>query len=292
MKTLSQKHILLYTALSLIAGLLLAVLRTVISDAALERGVELYAQGTVADDVLHIATAICVLILFSSMLLPYSRNPAADIRRTSPLTVFAATFTGFMILAFDLILLYNNVRGNWVALAPLLGKPATGTVTMASAAFLFCLMLTAIPAAIFFFKVAAVDAWEKPSFPVFSTFSIVFFTLFALHVYFDTTTAMNSPMQIMRMLSLLSFVLYAIHETRRILGIPMPRWYFVFAFSALLFGTVVTLSDAILYVKGVIRLTDGFLGVAIGLAYLVYILSRLLYLGMTKPTQASIESDT
>ncbi len=286
MKILSRKHILLYTAAAAILGLVFAIVRTAVSLSTLEPGIELYVQGSAADDILHAVIAVCVLLLCSSALLPFSDGPTADIRRTSPLTLFAATFSGFMIVAFDLILLYDTAMDGWKALGPLLGKPPSGGITMPGAVFLLCLMLSAIPAAIYFFKVAAAGACDKPSFPVFSTFTIVFFILFALHVYFDTTTAMNSPMQIMRMLALISFVLYATHETRRILGIAMPRFYFAFAFTALFFGTVVSVSDMVLYIKNAITLKDGYLGLAIQIAYVIYILSRLLVLG-TVPSNAT-----
>ncbi len=283
MKTLSPKHILCYTAFSAVMGIVLAVARAVISLSSLERGIELYAHNTAADDILHIVIAVCVVLLFSSMLLPLRESTHTDIRRTSPLTVFAATFTGFMILAYDLLLLINTAKDDWSAIAPLIGKPPVAGVTLPSAVFLLCLMLSALPAAVFFFKLASAGAAEKPSFPVFATFASVFFTLFALHVYFDTATAMNSPMHIMRILALIAFVLYAIHETRRILDIAIPRWYFAFAFTALFFGLVVVISDAVLYAKGIITLPDGYIGLAIQLAYLFYILSRLLSLCTAGP---------
>ena len=42
---------------------------------------------------------------------------------------------------------------------------------------------------------------------------------------------------------------------------------------------------------GKIALPEGYLGIAVELAYVLYILSRLLYLGMTKPKPAA-EEDT
>ncbi|MGM9624188.1 MAG: hypothetical protein ACI3XM_00645 [Eubacteriales bacterium] len=288
MKTISPKQILGYTAFSVIAGIVLAVVRIIVSLSSLESGIEMYVRNTVADDILHIAIFVCCLIVFSCFLLPLRENPAADdMKHASPFTVFTSTLCGFMLAAYDLVFIYDAAQNNWAILGPLLGKQSTGNVTTASAVFMLFMMILTIPAAIYFFKSASVGAAEKSSFPVFATFAAVWFILFTLHAYFDATTAFNSPTNVFRILTLLSFVLYAIHEARRTLNIALPRWYFPFAFLSVLLGTINGVSGIVLYAKGVIALQDGFLGIAVQLSYVLYILSRLLFLAAGKPEKTA-----
>lgn len=281
MKTQSRKQILGYTAFALLAGIVLGIARAVISTVSLERGIEMYAHGSIAPAILHALVAICAILLFTAAFRPLHDNRAADDPESvSQLTVFASTFSGFIILAHDLYLIFEAAQDNWSAIGPLIGRAPTASVTLASAVFTLCLMILAIPAAIYFFKVA--QGTHKPSTPIFSTCAIVWFVLLALHIYFDTVTAFNSPTKIFRILAVLALVMHAIHETRRMLGIPMPRLYFPAAYIAILLGITHAVSDAVLYAQGRIVLAEGYIGIAVELAYVVYILSRLLYLGTTK----------
>ena len=280
MQTFSRKQI---SLLTVVLALLLAVFRIAVSVSSLEPFVELYRQGVIADDILHVLIALCALILCSCMLLPLSDNPASDIRQTSQLTVFSATFCGFMILAYDLIFIYDAYTSDWAVFAPLLGRLQSEWVsTPANAVFALLMMIAAVPAAIYFLKVASAGAADKPSFSVFSSFAVLWFVLFVLNTYYDNTVALNSPVKVLRIFMILSFIMYAAHEGRRILDIALPRWYFAFAYLALFFGILVTVSDAVLYVKGILSLSDGWLGLAMHFAYILYILSRLLYLAASR----------
>lgn len=283
MKTISRKQLLGYTIFAVTAGIVLAIVRIYVSLDSLEPGIELYKQGEVADNILHGAVICIALLLFSCMLLPLKDNPAAEAKGTSPLTVFASTLCGFMMIAYDLIYIYDASKTNWAILGPIIGHPrSTWTVAPASAFFALALMVLTIPAAIYFLKTASSKVKEKPSYAVFATFAIIWFILFALHAYFDSSTALNSPPKVLRILTLLSFIMYASHETRCIFRIALPRWYLSFAYLAVFLGTLNSISDLILYRKGYIHLSDGYLGIAVELAYVLYILSRLLFLAAGK----------
>ena len=290
MKTLTRKQILGYTAFSAAAGLLLAAARAVISLSHLEPGIEMYAQGTVLPTILHTVIILCAIAVCTCALRPFSDNAAADdISAVSPLTQFAAMFTGFLLLAYDFYLIYGAAADNWAAIGPLIGKPQTAAVTLPSAIFTLSLMILAIPAAICFFKTAQGNL--KPSYPFFATITVVWLVMFALHAYFDASIAFNSPTKILRILTFLVLAIYAIQETRRSLDIPMPRIYFPTACLAVLLGLSHAVSDAVLLGAEKITLPEGYLGIAVELAYVLYILSRLLYLGMAKPTPAAVAPD-
>lgn len=281
MKTPSKQQILGYTALSAAAGLLLAIVRSIISLAYLEPGVEMYAHGTPLPMILHIIIILCAIAVCTAGIHRLTDNPAAQKDApNSQFTLFSSMFCGFLLLAYDLFLIYDVASANWNAIGPLIGRPQTGTVTMASAVFTLCLMIFAIPSAIGFFKTA--QGTRKPSQPLFETAVVIWLVMFALHAYFDATTAFNSPVKIMRILTLLALAMYAICETRRSLDIALPRVYFPAAYLAVLLGLTHAISDAVLLGAGKIVLPEGYLGIAVELAYVLYILSRLLYLSIGK----------
>ena len=290
MKTLSRKQILGYTAFSAAAGLLLAGMRAAVSMAYLEPGIEMYKHGTPLPAILHTAIILCAIAVCSAGFCRLRDNTAADnTAAVSQFTTFTSMFSGFLLLAYDLYLIYEAASSNWNAIGPLIGRLPTASVTMASAVFTLLLMILAIPAAIYFLKAA--QGIAKPSLPFFATMTVVWLVLFALHAYFDASIAFNSPTKVLRILTVLALAIYAIHETRRLLDIPMPRVYFPSAFLAVLLGLTHAISDAVLLGTGKIKLQEGYLGIAVELAYVLYILSRLLYLGTAKP-QTDVLSDT
>lgn len=291
MKTLTRKQILCYTAFSVGAGLVLAILRTVISLAHLEPGIEMYAHNTVLPTILHTVIILCVLVVCSSGIRRLYDNPAAEADAPiSQFTLFASMFCGFLLFAHDLFLIYETASANWDAIGPLIGRPQTAAVTMASATFTLCLMIFAIPAGISFLKTAQGN--RKPSHPFFETMVVVWFVMFALHAYFDASIAFNSPTKIMRILTLLALTMFAICETRRSLDTAMPRVYFPAAFTAVLLGLTHAISDAVLLGAGKIVLAEGYLGIAVELAYVLYILSRLLQLCIVRNASVNADNET
>lgn len=288
MKTPTKKLILGYTAFSAAAGLVLAILRSVISLSHLEPGIEMYAHGTLLPTVLHLVIALCAIAVCTVGLRPLYDNPATQ--KDAPIsqfTLFSSMFCGFLLLAYDLFLVYETASSNWDAIGPLIGRPQTAAVTLASATFTLCLMLFAIPAAICFLKTA--QGKIKPSHPFFETAVVIWLVMFALHAYFDASIAFNSPTKILRILTVLALALYAICETRRSLDIALPRVYFPVAFLSVLLGLTHAISDAVLLGAGKIVLAEGYLGIAVELAYVLYILARLLQLCVSK---APITADT
>ena len=291
MKTPSRKLILIYTAIAMGAGLLMGIVRTVVSNLYLDTGIELYAPQSIPPIVMHVLLVLFAVIVCTSGMLPLHKNRAAvSMEAPSQLTLFSSMFTGFMLLAYDFFLIYDISADNWIALSPLFGRTPTGSVTLASASFTMLLLLFALPAAAFFLRAA--QGCQKPSQSVLCTLTVIWFVLFALRFYFDSAVAFNSPTKILRILAILTMAFYAIHENRRILGIAMPRIYFPATYLALFVCTVHLLSDVCLLASRKIVAQDGYIGLAVEFAYLIYILSRVLYLGTTKNTSALKAEDT
>lgn len=286
----TKKHLLFFTVFSAAAGLILAAARTVISLLWLEGGIEMYAHGTVLPTVLHTLIILCACTVCAAGFLRFIEIPGD--RVPAPPTqfmIFTSMFCGFLLLAYDLYLIFEVASNNWNAIGPLIGRPQTASVTMASAIFTLCLMILAVPAAISFFKAAQGDT--RPSRPFFATATVIWFVLFALHAYFDASTSFNSPTKILRILTVLALAMHAIYETRTLLGIPLPRLYYPSAYLSVLLGLTHAISDAVLLGAGKIVLSEGYLGIAVELAYVLYIIARLLHAGVTVPA-VSEETET
>ena len=134
MKTPSRKLILIYTAIAMGAGLLMGIVRKVVSNLYLDTGIELYAPSSIPPIVMHVLLVFCAVIVATSGMFPLHKNHAAASMETpSQFTLFSSMLTGFMLLAYDFFLVYDISSDNWAALRPLFGHAPTGSVTLASA---------------------------------------------------------------------------------------------------------------------------------------------------------------
>ena len=281
MKQRSVRTTRLYALFSAAAGLLLGIARILISRTGMDPGIEMYRLDCTAANFLHIALIVCGVLAFSVML-PVRRNaPVIRCEKPSKPSMYFSLFTAFMLLAYDLILVLNLARDDFAGIGPLIGRTPlsmTGqaTVTLASAIFLSLLILAAVPASVFYFKCAYVEQGKEGSFAGFSTAPVVWFILYALHNYFDPAVAFNSPVKVLRLVVILVFMLYAIQEARFIVGAPIPYLYYAAADLALLFGFMISISDAVLYAMNIISLPEGYLMPALAFFLTLYVLARVL----------------
>lgn len=283
MKQLSKKAVVVYAAVSAAAGLLLSVVRSLLSVSALDPGIEMYRMGSGAD-IMHIVF-FCFAVLAFSVYIPARRGvPEVSLHRTEKGILFPTLFTAFMLLAYDIVLILNLVKEQFRSISPLLGKSPTSAtgqsvVTLPSAIFLVLMIVAAIPASVYYFKCANAERSSKASLAGFATAPVVWFILFSLHTYFDFTLAFNSPVKIIRIISILSFLFYTIQEARYQVGAPIPALYFATGNLSVLFGLSVSISDAVLYGKGIIFLREGYLVPSFMFFFSLYVLFRLLSVG-------------
>ena len=282
MKKLSVRTTRLYALFSAAAGIILGIARILISRTGMDPGIEMYRLDCTAANVLHTAFIVCGILAFS-VFLPARLKAAPVIRCEKPSkpSMYFSLFTAFMLLAYDLILVLHLARDDFAGIGPLIGRTPlsmTGqaTVTLASAIFLSLLIIAAIPASVFYFKCAYVEEGKEGSFAGFSTAPVVWFILYALHNYFDPAVAFNSPVKVLRLVVILVFMLYSIQEARFIVGAPIPHLYYGAADLALLFGFMISISDAALYAMNIVSLPEGYLMPALALFLTLYVLSRVL----------------
>ncbi len=202
----------------------------------------------------------------------------------TPLLSFSSMFMGFILCAFFFWRLRDLAGSHWTALAPLLGRrvSADSGVTMASAIFTLCFLLSLLPAAIFFFKAAFLDGRISPAAGFCAVFAVFFLALLILYTYFDNTLAFNSQVKMLRLLTLICFALFAAQETRWLFGMPEHGRFFVTASLASMLGLTLAISDLVLFAQGKIALQDGYIAIALEIGYALYAFSRLLSAAVEK----------
>ncbi len=289
MNTKFKKNILMFMSFSFFGAIVLAVIRILLSQKMLETGIEMYAHNSPAVTVFHIIVLLAgILLIISGVFTSINHKKSiGNIQNVSQLTVFSAMLCAFMLVAYFLLSVYDAMISDWAVIGPLIGRPATDSVTLASAVFTLMLIICTVPAAIYFFKVSAASEY-RPSFSVFATLVAVWYMLLTLHAYFNTTTAFNSPIKVFHIITLLSMMFYALQEARLSLEIANSRVYFAFAYLAVFMGTLHTISDAVLYAQKRIVLQGGYLGIAIESVYILYILSRLLSFAVSRKRNVEV----
>lgn len=273
----------LRVGLALASGLLLAVARIIVSFRYLEPVTEMYAYGAVLPVVFHCVLAcVCLAAVIGGCLsggklcgkkedrlLPAFGNP-------SQASIFLSMFTGFMMLAYAGILLYGMAKNGWAEIAPLIGRKSE-TVTLPTALFALLFPVSAIPAALYFFRTASYDEKNvSEGYTVVSVMPVLWFVLSALHQYFASEMALNSPVKVIRVFAILALLFYAVHESRVVVCIGMPRVYFASAYLAVLFTVMQTVSEAVFRARGLSGAEDGYIDLVMELVYVGYIVCRLM----------------
>ncbi len=280
----SRKTLLLYSAMAALLGILTAVVRIIITSGdAFEPGIELYVTGAPAPTVLHIFMVLCVALAVTSAFTVAGKpslypDAKPSLGAPTQLNVFTSALCGFLLLAYDILTVYRMSQNNWRAIGPLIGRAPTADVPLASSVFLLLMVVSAVPAAIYFLRIAFGSSAQTTAFGIFSAMPALWLILLVLNSYFDSTLSLNSPIKILRMLAIASMMLYAVQESRLAIGIPLPKVFFPYALFTVYLCIAHALSDAVLLAKNVIVVRDGFLLIAFELAYGLYVLSRLLRL--------------
>lgn len=275
---------------SVLIGLLLGVGRIFMSVSALQAGIEMYSRESALPTVYHIilfAAAAAALIL-GLLLGARTKKKGGTLcpGKAGQALSFISLLMAFMLLAYDGMTVYSMARSRWSELGPLLGVQVEG-VTFASAIFSLLFLIAAIPASVYFFKTSSADPEQiSAGYGICAVMPVVWFILCALHTYFDTATAFNSPVKIVRILAILLFVLFSVHDARCVLRIADPRAFYGFAFPAIIVGTAQAVSDAVVYGMGGIRMSAGYLGTALELIYVFYIMFRVTAAGTEPKTEA------
>ena len=277
--TMKTKQITALCLGSVLIGILLGAGRIFMSIAALQAGIEMYIRESPLPAVFHIilTVAAAAALVLGLLLGADTKKTGGRLRpgKAGQALSFVSLLMAFMLLAYDGMTVYSMARNRWTDIGPLIGTPVEG-VTFASAVFSLLFLIAAIPAAVYFFKTASSDPVQiSTGYAISAVMPAIWFVLCALHQYFDTATAFNSPVKIVRILATLLLLLFAVHDARCVLRIADPRLFFGFAFPAVVVGIAQAVSDGVIYAMGGIRMNAGYLGVVLQLVYVCYILFRV-----------------
>ena len=145
---------------------------------------------------------------------------------TSPLGIFAAAVTAFMLLA-SFILAIRSLA---------VGLPILEVLRLLLMAF----------SAAFFFLIAARERKTGGAMSLLSLCPLLFSLLSILTVYFDNDYGMNAPVKICWLLTYISMALFFTGETRVILGRALPFWHTFFGVFCFTMTASVGLSQLVI----------------------------------------------
>jgi hypothetical protein len=95
-------------------------------------------------------------------------------------------------------------------------------------------------------------------------------------VYINKNIAMNNPLKISFMMTMMSFMLFMVYELRFLLGRGMPKLFMVFSLTGVLVSSVFEIPFLILTITGIYKIPDIFYSLFASIPFAVYILSRLI----------------
>jgi hypothetical protein len=161
------------------------------------------------------------------------------------------------------------------AIAPLLGRAPLGK-RAASSVLALLHLISALPAAMYFFKAATTLGKPSAGFGILASAPAVWSLLSTLVLYFEMDVAFNSPTKLLRLTALVVFMLWQVQEGRMLLGVPKRSLFAGFGCAATLLTLVCGISDLALYAMGVITLGGGYVEAAVFVALGMYAAARCL----------------
>lgn len=190
-----------------------------------------------------------------------------------------------MMLAYLFVSVYQLYSTSFVTLSVLRSGSGAASNEKLRALFVILQLCLLVPAALYFFRVAAVNRGSGNAFCLLSMVPIVWATVLLIATYLDLSVSFNSPDKLLSQLVLICLMLYFVYETRYNMGAPRPRLYFPCAFLCIVLILVYALPDLLLGSIGIWRvLGDSASSVSsentvfyiMLLSFAVYIFSRCL----------------
>lgn len=242
---------------SLVMTLICTALYTLTYITSFEPGIAYFAPSSklyVISKAMLIASLLWIFTLF--LTIPKS-NDSFPFPKPSK---FSRTAAAVCAAAFMAYAVYRFVKGgNAAANSPLL--PAT------------CIFLAAL--SIIYFIMAARPAPSGSS-AVIAGFAPIFWAAIAMtDVYTNKYLAMNNPVKVTFILTMISVMFFVLYELRFIVGRGKPRSFTVFTLVGILFTTVFSVNVLVMASVGEYFVDSFFTAALICAAMAVYMVSRL-----------------
>ncbi len=108
----------------------------------------------------------------------------------------------------------------------------------------------------FYYFAVAFSGKSKSNFITFlSFFPVIWTLLFLMCLYFDRSGVINSPVKVLRQVSLIVFMLYSLFESRASLGKSKPIIYFILSNLTVIFLSSAFVPEIIYILQGTLELT-------------------------------------
>ncbi len=213
-------------------------------------------------------------ILFAGMLI------LASFLLTSPRLDLVASFTGsltfipsgmvcaaLLFLGLDMVMRIAEQPGEFLSKL---------TFTDPHNIFVFIIAALAIICVLNFLTTVLYTNKENDTRALFGVLMVLFITLYAAYLYFDSTLPINAPNKITDQTAFLFAALFFVFETRISLGREMWRLYCTFGFIASLFTAYSSIPTLIYYFGSGDMVSDSLVGSVLCFTLFVYITARLV----------------
>ena len=279
-KMIHRRLLLFYLLFAAASGAVLAIARVLMMYQWYDPIGQMYERGTSIPVVFRILTVVACGVLCTSFFLFRKKRSAVDFRSTTLFTVFSSSLCSFLMLAYLFVSLYTLYSTNFISLSALQSHSDAASNERLRAFFYILHLLLLFPAALYFFRVAAVSRNSGNGFCILSMVPIVWGTVFLIAMYLDISVSFNSPDKLLGQLVLIFLMLYLVYETRYNMGIPRPRLYFPCAFLCIVLIMIYAIPDLLLNSLGTWRILGDNTMHAFGqgTVYYVMLLSFALYI--------------
>ena len=200
-----------------------------------------YKYGSLPPTVFGVALAAAAVLLFASYFV-YGKDERGSREGENVLSRGAGLLAGFLFAAGSLFCAWIFLRDGSLVSG---GYPAAGPLSLLTVLF-------GAFAAVYFIM-NSLGLFKKPrTSAALGMFVVLWGAAYLMFIYFRMAEPLNSPLRVLRLISLLAVMFHWLYVIRVPLGIPLPRLYRVSASIAVLFVFVSVIPEIVFTAAGVI----------------------------------------
>lgn len=254
-----------YYFLTLITSLIGASLQMILLLSEYDNGIGMYRRSSMLANVF---TGFVLLVTIFIFTLPFiCRRDLAKARSQTGLVLpsadvsvtFASTLCGFILVAIMILSLW---------------KIPPGPLATAGDYFWLAVILLLLPTALFFFCLALPIKHRPSTETALAFFPIFWCAAYLMSVYFNNTTALNSPVRILTEFATIASMLFFLMELRVRVGKPNPIFLITFINLSVFYSSVCALPLISAAFINQWSLTQDILYSAVQLCFLTYFIAR------------------
>jgi len=256
------KPIRMFFFLTVALSVLVIALRTVSLYSCYDASLGLYDNGAVLPVIVNIVTVVSLIVIagFPFVVDKNAKLPI-NLPKVGRFITFASSLCGFTLL---ITLVFQFIVG-----VDFMG------VSMLSAGLKLVMLISSVPAAMYFLVIAVKDSPKKNIMALLGFFPTLWTALYLMCVYFDKSSVIANPVRIMTQLSLIAAMVYFLFELRFLVGRARPRYYLTFANVALFLCSVSCVPKLIASIPMKWQMTPEIVCGIVEMSFVVYIIARV-----------------